>query len=304
MAIYRTSLNTPRSQKRNAFTLIELLVVIAIIAILAAILFPVFAQAREKARQTSCLSNMKQIGLGIMQYTQDYDEGYPPAFYGSSASQTWSSWPVIIQPYVKNTQIFSCPSEKTDFGPIPGTFPPYSPTTPNGIVDEYAYNYYIGGNNNVTNGGTGVASSALPLVVKPATTIMIVDGGANPQLTTNGQNPGGVQDPDTWVPRTGNGGTANPLAKGHTGWFLVAAGSTLMNFNVTGDAGAPVERHLKMCNVLWGDGHVKTTKTSTFYVPFDAANQTPGAPSTPGTPWNWSPCLDPAFGCPDNGKAY
>ena len=62
---------------KKAFTLIELLVVIAIIAILAAILFPVFAQAREKARQTSCLSNLKQIGLGLMMYTQDYDETYP-----------------------------------------------------------------------------------------------------------------------------------------------------------------------------------------------------------------------------------
>ena len=73
-------MNANRSH-RNAFTLIELLVVIAIIAILAAILFPVFAQAREKARSASCLSNEKQIGLGLMMYTQDYDETYPTAYF-------------------------------------------------------------------------------------------------------------------------------------------------------------------------------------------------------------------------------
>ncbi|WP_395145752.1 prepilin-type N-terminal cleavage/methylation domain-containing protein, partial [Armatimonas sp.] len=74
--------------KKRAFTLIELLVVIAIIAILAAILFPVFAQAREKARQTSCLSNQKQIGLGVMQYVQDYDETYPTAYYYKNNTAT------------------------------------------------------------------------------------------------------------------------------------------------------------------------------------------------------------------------
>src|ERR687883_602422 len=71
---------SPCSRRRDAFTLIELLVVIAIIAILAAILFPVFAQARAKARQTACLSNLKQIGTGLMMYTQDYDETYPGTF--------------------------------------------------------------------------------------------------------------------------------------------------------------------------------------------------------------------------------
>ncbi len=90
--------------KTNAFTLIELLVVIAIIAILAAILFPVFAQAREKARQTSCLSNEKQIALGVMQYVQDYDEAFPRLEYQSPPRAVWSpiSWDVAIAPYIKN----------------------------------------------------------------------------------------------------------------------------------------------------------------------------------------------------------
>jgi prepilin-type N-terminal cleavage/methylation domain-containing protein/prepilin-type processing-associated H-X9-DG protein len=98
-------LNQPR-----AFTLIELLVVIAIIAILAAILFPVFAQAREKARQTVCLSNIKQIGSGLMMYTQDYDETYPRAHFGT---YMWSSVR-CIGAYTKNTAIFQCPND--DFG--------------------------------------------------------------------------------------------------------------------------------------------------------------------------------------------
>ena len=100
----------------GGFTLIELIVVIAIIAILAAILFPVFAQAREKARQTSCLSNMKQMGLGVMQYVQDYDETYPYAYIntgGASASTSfgYTQWTGMIQPYVKNEGIFVCPSD-------------------------------------------------------------------------------------------------------------------------------------------------------------------------------------------------
>lgn len=87
--------------KRFGFTLIELLVVIAIIAILAAILFPVFAQAREKARQTACISNNKQIGLAVLQYLQDYDENYP-----QSTDKNYVQWYNMIQPYVKNGDIY------------------------------------------------------------------------------------------------------------------------------------------------------------------------------------------------------
>jgi prepilin-type N-terminal cleavage/methylation domain-containing protein/prepilin-type processing-associated H-X9-DG protein len=119
---------------KRGFTLIEILVTIAIIAILASILFPVFARARENARRVSCLSNLKQIGLAIMQYTQDYDEMYPPTFKRSSANKTVAqtesgtpgayfycsydgsassghgySWMDFIFPYVKSVQIFICP---------------------------------------------------------------------------------------------------------------------------------------------------------------------------------------------------
>jgi prepilin-type N-terminal cleavage/methylation domain-containing protein/prepilin-type processing-associated H-X9-DG protein len=94
----------------RGFTLIELLVVIAIIAILAAILFPVFARARENARRASCQSNLKQIGLGIHQYVQDYDDRMPLAGYPLSTWTSTTTWHSFIYPYVKSMQVFKCPS--------------------------------------------------------------------------------------------------------------------------------------------------------------------------------------------------
>ena len=100
-----------RPSRSSGFTLIELLVVIAIIAILAAILFPVFAQAREKARQVSCVSNQKQIGLALMQYVQDYDETMPPRFaLTTSPTPRQVTWRELIQPYMKNAEVLKCAS--------------------------------------------------------------------------------------------------------------------------------------------------------------------------------------------------
>jgi prepilin-type N-terminal cleavage/methylation domain-containing protein len=104
--------------RRFAFTLIELLVVIAIIAILASILFPVFARARENARRASCMSNMKQLGLSMMMYKQDYDGRFPSAGWADnlpcpdgSGNMCGASWEVKIYPYVKSLQVYVCPSD-------------------------------------------------------------------------------------------------------------------------------------------------------------------------------------------------
>src|SRR5580704_11355479 len=98
-------------QRNKGFTLIELLVVIAIIAILAAILFPVFAKVREKARQTACLSNVKQLGLAFAQYSQDYDEKYPNGI--NSYSPPGAGWGGQVYSYVKSVNVYKCPDDTT-----------------------------------------------------------------------------------------------------------------------------------------------------------------------------------------------
>jgi len=120
----------------KAFTLIELLVVIAIIFILAAILFPVFARARENARRASCMSNLKQIGLGILQYTQDYDERYPVAQENGTPREI-VGWADAAQPYIKSLQVYQCPSDSSHVSPNPANI---------GYTD-YWYNYMLSGTN-------------------------------------------------------------------------------------------------------------------------------------------------------------
>lgn len=120
-----------KRQEKSGFTLIELLVVIAIIAILAAILFPVFAQAREKARQTACISNMRQIGTGLLMYVQDFDGNYSPIRVVDSSATRYpdlptdsiQTWRNVVQPYIKNVDIFSCPSNPNGkpLGPGPSS---------------------------------------------------------------------------------------------------------------------------------------------------------------------------------------
>ena len=148
---------------RRGFTLIELLVVIAIIAILAAILFPVFAKAREKARQSSCQSNLKQLALGVLQYAQDYDEKFPDS-HRTDGDTILRNWLQEIYPYVKNTQIFRCPSDAAVA--IRWT------NDPNGWATSYGENYQL-------------RTLAIGMVRSPSTTILQADLGAA-QTTTGG----------------------------------------------------------------------------------------------------------------------
>jgi len=147
-----------RRTARIGFTLIELLVVIAIIAILAAILFPVFAQARAKARQAACLSNMKQIGLAIAQYTIDYDSVIVPSQNGPTGKLV--SWPTLIYPYVKNAGVYVCPGASD------------SPFKPDKRINNTSNRSYIGvtdptqatppGTASVTGDGSDPGSGLVP----------------------------------------------------------------------------------------------------------------------------------------------
>jgi prepilin-type N-terminal cleavage/methylation domain-containing protein/prepilin-type processing-associated H-X9-DG protein len=145
---------TQKAFRKTGFTLIELLVVIAIIAILAAILFPVFARARENARRTSCSSNLKQIALGIMQYTQDYDEKFP-CYYGGVGNAGWAEQ---IQPYSRSLQLLQCPSESTA---------PSSDSLATGYTD-YAINLQLGWD--ISAGSAGAKS--LAILTSPTLTVM------------------------------------------------------------------------------------------------------------------------------------
>src|SRR5690242_16005115 len=127
------------------FTLIELLVVIAIIAILAAILFPVFARARENARRASCQSNQKQIALGFKQYIQDYDEKYPQLEVDGTSDGT-NGWAVTLQPYLKSVQILQCSSD---------TKSPAASANTIGYAD-YWYNANLAGRNESFLGATAL----------------------------------------------------------------------------------------------------------------------------------------------------
>jgi prepilin-type N-terminal cleavage/methylation domain-containing protein/prepilin-type processing-associated H-X9-DG protein len=138
--------------RRKAFTLIELLVVIAIIAILAAILFPVFARARENARRASCMSNLKQISLGFMQYTQDYDERYPMNFTLPTYTNFYYA---TVSPYLKSTQIWSCPSASG-----PGSIYPGGGFKGTDRID-YFYNTNVAGGGPSSTTGTPKSLAAI-----------------------------------------------------------------------------------------------------------------------------------------------
>jgi len=154
--------------RRRAFTLIELLVVIAIIAILAAILFPVFAQAREKARQISCISNVRQIGLAALQYAQDYDERMVGTELGEEPEYFWGE---MLAPYLKNLQILQCPSAAEKF-----LLSPPALGFPEGISAEWSYHYAINDIRDANGNRLGAAFAPLCAITRPTEAILILDG--------------------------------------------------------------------------------------------------------------------------------
>ncbi len=198
--------------KRRGFTLIELLVVIAIIAILAAILFPVFARAREKARQTSCLSNLKQMALAAMMYAGDYDDkftfyatyapaGTPRPVTGGTGTLRW--WDTLY-PYVKNGQIFRCPSLRGAWG--------------------YGWNInmgYIGGH--PTRTGEQYEGVIQTTIVYPAETVLMADSDwTRSTADYHGSNSSMLTIPyhvSRFTPQRHNGGSNFALADGHAKWY-------------------------------------------------------------------------------------
>jgi prepilin-type N-terminal cleavage/methylation domain-containing protein len=244
-----------RSRRRSAFTLIELLVVIAIIAILAAILFPVFAKAREKARQATCQSNEKQVGLGLLQYIQDYDEAFPsgqlkpsvgiPAF-SSPATGCGIGWAGSVSPYMKSTGVFKCPDD---------------PTTSNGYVDSYGLNMYIPGRSQ-------------GYLVAPATTIMcfeITGDTALLNLVGEGAPGGGGSYTDSAVGDGYWNKGGNDIASGATnctggyncdlagGSAIPATGSSAQTSNGTPSKHDP---DTGGSEYLMADGHVKFLRST------------------------------------------
>ena len=220
-----------KNYKKHAFTLIELLVVIAIIAILAAILFPVFARARENARRSSCSSNLKQIGLGIIQYQQDYDERFPPRHFGGETDGI--SWRVITQPYLKSAQVFACPSNTGNT--LPTT---YNPT--NTIIPiSYACN------------GAGNANAAVGVIDNGYRTNI---GGNSPMTDLTGEAIASVASASQVVLVTeADGVWAYPEIN------MAGSSADVANRSFKG--------HLGQVNFLFCDGHVKSLKPTATGTP-------------------------------------
>ena len=196
----------------KGFTLIELLIVIAIIAILAAILFPVFARARESARRASCQSNLKQLSLAIAQYTQDYDEKFPRWRWNSTGSWGWTGWAVQLYTYTNNLQVLQCPSEVNP------------PNGNNGHTAGYSDYFY--------NDNVGKEAGAINLSQLDAAPLTILlgdsrsDNGANNTSGGAGSNGGGkAVAVDDWDPNRVDTaerhleGANYAFADGHVKWY-------------------------------------------------------------------------------------
>jgi len=259
---------TTANKQRSGFTLIELLVVIAIIAILAAILFPVFAKVREKARQITCLSNTKQLALGFVQYEQDFDEKTPN---GANPYGGGEGWAGEIYPYVKSAGVFICPDDST---------PNFNGSTPFNI-SSYIYNSQVSivvG----TPGDNPPDSVTLSAYNAPASTVLLAEGqwstgydvtrGYSQPITgvaaagddANGDNggsaggygTGGAYDPSGFNSNNGTAGGTPYTIKYATGPMVNSTpGAAQGDFTATG-------RHTGGANYVLADGHAKWFRSS------------------------------------------
>jgi prepilin-type N-terminal cleavage/methylation domain-containing protein/prepilin-type processing-associated H-X9-DG protein len=237
----RTSKSLKVGSGRHAFTLIELLVVIAIIAILAAILFPVFAKAREKARQTTCASNEKQLALAVLQYIQDYDETFPATW--DSNRNPGSNWAVQIYPYVKSYQVYVCPSNAAA-----------AALTQSG--------QYMG-----TSGGNGNSISSIPISYMMNQCLGFVNGGQWNYGPYHSE--AAISEPSSKALIL-----ETTYSNASTGWDNWAecggnAACTASNFTTTQIYSTWFAGHTGMMNVAFLDGHVKAEQPTTLFTPIN-----------------------------------
>ncbi|MBC7288515.1 MAG: DUF1559 domain-containing protein [Armatimonadetes bacterium] len=201
---------------RRGFTLIELLVVIAIIAILAAILFPVFARARAKARQATCQSNLKQIGLALAMYAQDYDERFPAYGFGGTYGFHWN---VVIYPYIKNISLYQCPDSPRDPTRLNSTGRNWVPgvnETGCRIHSDYAFNY--GGGAYGSRTWRSPSNCALAFITDIAGTFLVLDGRCDRILPSDNTLDGNYYRGDT-RDACHNEGTNCLFTDGHVKWL-------------------------------------------------------------------------------------
>ncbi|GAB4452485.1 MAG: hypothetical protein OHK0029_03480 [Armatimonadaceae bacterium] len=243
------------NRRNNAFTLIELLVVIAIIAILAAILFPVFAQAREKARQTSCLSNHKQLALAAIMYANDYDERFP--LVGSaeepftvlegvknSRNEPFNGWALMMQPYIKNRDMMLCPSMPRNFEGT-GDCAKYNGRP---ITVHYSYNYFLGADGSYPFGDylrspdgsrTWTTPTPLPGIASPANVVIFQHSNSlQPYGRSWGCSYVTIETPDfinkLRMRVLHSNGDNLSFTDGHAKWYQVRVASSDANASGTG----------------------------------------------------------------------